>query len=413
MNQKEFIEYSNLHLPPNLRKLTSEDLKKWEDVNVLRPHPGSGYCMDDIHTVIGLQQVEEQAQKQALKQGIESQKPTVPYPTSGTIYQVLSFLGEVTTEAEMKEIAIIRRALVKTGLISTLGFVYINFSPITGNTLATILAIPAYKLLFEQATVSKTLLVMQDAIQFEESETKKVMFTTLTPVLFIPGVKPTVVYSTFIFGGCGRFVGPQEYMPLSRPLYEQFLDVEVKSLDDILDFMATHFMIGSLAERHNEDEIDFVRTTQEKMRRVLMRATNGGLGVADLSSLSPFCEHGVIEGNVLGEMGGVDIFTAKGEPVSVGEIKAQPAYKWEGHDWVPYNQSKLYVNRYYNWLGFMWAELIDAIISGNQMSVCKRCGKSLPRAKTGRRKIYCGSENPKCSRARKAEFTRHSRERHT
>jgi hypothetical protein len=51
--------------------------------------------------------------------------------------------------------------LVKTGLISTLGFVYINFSPLTGNTLESLLTIPANKARFEQAAASKELLVIQ------------------------------------------------------------------------------------------------------------------------------------------------------------------------------------------------------------------------------------------------------------
>lgn len=406
MNRKEFVDYLNQHLPPTLGKVTLEDLKRWEDFGILRPRPE--YNREDIHIVMGLVQL----QKQALNQGIKPQKPTLPYAAPGTIYQVLSFLTEATSEAEAKEKAIVKLALVNSGLISTLGFVYINFSPLTGNTLESLLAIPAYKSRFEKAAASKELLIIQDAIQFVESGTEKEMLTTLTPVLFIQGVKPTVVYSTFIFGGYGRLVGPQQYMPLPRPLYEEFLDLDVQSLDDVLNFMATHLMIGSFGARPDQDEIDFIKTTQEKMRQVLMRGTKGRLGVADLSPLSPFHEDDVIEAKTVGKMGGIDIFTAEDKPASVGEIKATPAYKWEGHEWVPYNQSKIHVSRYYNWLDFMWAELIKTVTSGSQTPVCLRCGKLLPRAKTGRRKVYCGPENPQCYRARKAGHTRQSRVRH-
>jgi hypothetical protein len=406
MNQKEFFEYANRHLPPTLGKVTLEGLKRYDDFGVLRPHPE--YYARDLHILMGLMKMEQSFQKQALKQGIELGKPTLPYPASGTIYQVLSFLREATSEAEMKEKAIVRLALVNSGLISTLGFVYINFSPLTGNTLESLLAIPAYKSRFEKAAASKELLIIQDAIQFVESGTEKEMLTTLTPVLFIQGVKPTVVYSTFIFGGYGRLVGPQQYVPLPRPLYEEFLDLDVQSLDDVLNFMATHLMIGSFGARPDQDEIDFIKITQEKMRQVLMRGTKGRLGVADLSPLSPFHEDDVIEAKTVGKMGGIDIFTAEGKPVSVGEIKATPAYKWEGHEWVPYNQSKLHISRYYNWLDFMWAELIKTVTSGSQTPVCLRCGKLLPQ-KRGRRKTYCGPENPKCYRARKAEYVRRTR----
>lgn len=171
MNRKEFLEYLSQHLPSTLRKVTLEDLKRWEDFGVLCPRPE--YYREDIRKVVGLVQMEEQSQKQALKQGIEPQKRPLTYSPSGTIYQVLSFLAEGTSEAEMKEKAILKLGLVNSGLISTLGFIYINFSPLTGNTLESLLAIPAYKSRFEKAAASKELLIIQDAIQFVESETEK------------------------------------------------------------------------------------------------------------------------------------------------------------------------------------------------------------------------------------------------
>jgi hypothetical protein len=390
MNRKEFLEYLSQHLPSTLRKVTLEDLKRWEDFGVLCPRPE--YYREDIRKVVGLVQMEEQSQKQALKQGIEPQKRPLTYSPSGTIYQVLSFLAEGTSEAEMKEKAILKLGLVNSGLISTLGFIYINFSPLTGNTLESLLAIPAYKSRFEKAAASKELLIIQDAIQFVESETEKEMLTTLTPVLFIQGIKPTVVYSTVIFGGKGRLLGPDEYVSLPRPLHEEFLDSNMRSFDDIVNFMAAHFMVGSFGVPHDKDEVDFIKTSQEKMRHILMKATKGSLGVADLSPLSPFHEDDVIEGSRLGKMGGIDIFSEKEKPISIGEIKVHPAFKMENHEWVPYDESKLPIRRYYNWLDFMWAELIDTVTSGSQTPVCLRCGKLLSR-KRGRRKMYCGSEN--------------------
>ena len=44
-------------------------------------------------------------------------------------------------------------------------------------------------------------------------------------------------------------MGPGQYMPLPHPLYEEFLHLDVRSLDDILNFMAAHVMIGSLGVR--------------------------------------------------------------------------------------------------------------------------------------------------------------------
>jgi len=406
MNQKEFLEYLSQHLPPTLGRVRPEDLKKWEDFGILCPHPE--YYLQDIHKVMGLMKMGQSLEKQAPAQGIEPQKPPLTYSPSGTIYQVLSFLTEGTSEAEMKEKAIVRLALVNSGLISTLGFVYINFSPFTGNTLESLLAIPAYKSRFEKAAASKELLIIQDAIQLVESETEKEMLTTRTPVLFIQGIKPTVVYSTVIFGGKGRLLGPGEYVSLPRPLHEDFLDSNMRIFDDIVNFMAAHLMIGSFGVPPDQDEIDFIKTTQGKMGHILMKATKGSLGAADLSPLSPFHEDDVIEGSRLRKMGGIDVSTAEGKPVSLGEIKAIPAYKWKGHEWSPYDNSKLRVKRYYNWLDFMWAELIDVIISGSQTPVCLRCGKLLSR-KRGKRKMYCGHENPECYHARKAEYVRTTR----
>lgn len=408
MNRNEFLQYLSQHLPPTLRKVTLEDLKRWEDVGVLSPE----YYHEDIRTVVGLVQVEEQSQKQALKQGIEPQKRPLTYSPSGTIYQVLSFLTEGTSEAEMKEKAILKLGLVNSGLISTLGFIYVNFSPFTGHTLESLLAIPAYKSRFEKAAASKELLIIQETTQFGESETEKQILTTLTPVLFIPGIKPTVVYSTAIFGGKGRLLGPDEYVSLPRPLHEEFLDSNMRSFDDIVNFMAAHLMVGSFGVPPDKDEVDFIKTSQEKMRHVLLKATKGSLRAADLSPLSPFHEDDVIEGNRLGKMGGIDIVSEEGKPRSTGEIKLHPAFKMENHEWVPYDESKLPIRRYYNWLDFMWAELIDTVTSGSQTPVCRKCGMLLPQPKTGRRKVYCGPENPQCYRARKAGHTRQSREKH-
>lgn len=406
MNREEFLEYLSQHLPPTLGRVTPEELKKWEDFGVLCPHPE--YYSQDIHKVVGLMKMERSLQKQAPSQGIEPQKPPLTYSPSETIYQVLSFLTEGTGEAEMKEKAIVRLALSKSGLISTLGFVYINYSPFTGNTLESLLAIPAYKSRFEKATASKELLIIRDAIQFVESETKKEMLTALTPVLFIQGIKPTVVYSTVIFGGRVRLLGPDEYVSLPRPLHEEFLDSNMRSLDDITSFMATHDMIGSFGVLPGGDEVDFIKATQQNMRRILTKATKGTLGVLDLSPLSPFHKDDVIAGSGLGKMGGIDIFTAEGKPASQGEIKVMPAYRWKGHEWAPYDNNKLRVKRYYNGLDFMWAELIDVITSGSQTPVCLRCGRLLSR-KRGRRKMYCGQENPECYHARKAGYVRTTR----
>jgi len=406
MNQKEFLGYLSQHLPATLGKVMPAHLKRWEDFGVLRPHPE--YYSQDIHVVMGLMKMEQESQKSALSQGIEPQKPTLSHSVSGTIYQVLSFLGEVTSEAEMKERAIVRLALVHSGLISAPGFIHINFSPLSGRTLDSLLAMPDYKSRFEKASVSKELLIIQEVSQFVESETEREIMTALAPVLFIQGVKPTVVYSTFIFGGRGRLLGPDQYVPLSRPLYEEFLDSNMQSLDDITNFMATHLMFGSLGVPHDKDAVDFIKTTQEKIRQLLMKATKGNLWVADLSPLSPFHEDGIVEANRLGGMGGMDIFTGEGKPVSVGEIKMFPAYKWESREWVPYDKSKLHIRRYYNWLDFMWAELIDAVTPGSQTPVCLKCGKLLPQ-KRGRRKVYCGPENAKCYLARKAKYVRISR----
>ena len=408
MKQKEFIEYVNQHTPSTLGKITPEHLKRWNDLGVLRPH-GEYYNHQDIQQVLGLLQLEEQSKKQASKGDTEPQKIQLS-SFAGPIYQVLSIIPEVVNEAQLGEMSKIHKALVKTGLISTLGEVYINFSTLTGNTLESLLAIPAYKARFEQAAAAKELLVFRDAIQFEIIDTGD-RITYLTPVIFINGVEPKVIYSTLIFGGHGRLIGPQQYMRLPNPLYEELLHLDARSMDDILKFMVDHIMIGSLGVPYGKDAIDLVKTTQEKMRNLLLKASKGSIEVADLSLLFPFHEDDVISTDKLSEMGGIDIFNAEGKPVSLGEIKISPAYKREGHEWVPYNQNNLHISRYYSWLDYMWAEFINAITSGSQIPLCLRCGSLIPQPKTGRRKLYCGAENPKCYLARKAENTRKSRDR--
>ena len=274
MNQKEFLNYLNDHLPPTLGKAVVEDLKQWEHSGILRPHPD--YYHDDIHKALGLMQMKQDLRKMASTQSMEHEKPTLSFLSSKIIYQVLAMLGETESEAQMQEKAKIKMALVKTGLISTLGFVYINFSPLTGNTLESLLTIPSTKARFERAAASKELLVIQDTIHFVESKTGN-QITTLTPVLFIQGVQPTVIYSTLIFSSYGRLVGPQQYIQLPHPLYEEFLHLDVRTFDDILKFMTDHLMIGSLGVPYKKDAIDFVKTTQEKMRSLLLKAAKGSI----------------------------------------------------------------------------------------------------------------------------------------
>ena len=86
------------------------------------------------------------------------------------------------------------------------------------------------------------------------------------------------------------------------------------------------------------------------MRHILMKATKGSLGTADLSPLSPFHEDDVIDAIKLGKMGGIDIFSEHEKPISIDEIKVHPAFKVKNHEWVPYDESKLPIKRYYNWL---------------------------------------------------------------
>jgi len=69
--------------------------------------------------VIGLMKMEQGLSKQTPEQAPRQQKPKLFYPASATISQVLSFLTEATTEAEIREIALVRQALVRSGLIST------------------------------------------------------------------------------------------------------------------------------------------------------------------------------------------------------------------------------------------------------------------------------------------------------
>ena len=148
------------------------------------------------------------------------------------------------------------------------------------------------------------------------------------------------------------------------------------------------------------------------MKSLLLKAAKGSIGAADLSLLSPFHEDDFIDTNILSQMGGMDIFNAEGKPVSTDEIKMTPAYKRKGNEWIPYSQNKPHISRYYNWLDFMWAEFINTVTTGSQVPVCLRCGSLIPQPKTGRRKLYCGAENPKCYRARRAENTRKSRAKH-
>jgi hypothetical protein len=408
MNEKEFLQYLATHLSPTFRKVTPEDLKRWADLGVLRPHPE--FYPPDVHMVIGLMKMEQGLSKQTPEQAARQQKPKLLYPASATISQVLSFLTEATTEAEIREIALVRQALVRSGLISTLGFVYINFSPFSGTTLDSLLAMPEYKSRFEKAYLSKELLIIREVNQFVESQTEKEIMTALAPVLFIQGVKPTLVYSSFIFGGKGRFLGPGQYEVLPRSLYEEFLGTDMESLNDIIKFMADHVLIGNLGVPPGQSEVSFIKSAQEKMRHILMKAARESLEVTELSPLSPYHEDDVIEANKFGEMAGIDFFNVEGKPISVGEVKVVPAYKWKGQEWIPYDSSKLRIRRYYNWLDFMWAQLIDGVASGSCAAVCLACGKVLPR-KRGRRKMYCGHENPRCYRARQTQYVRATRKR--
>lgn len=217
-----------------------------------------------------------------------------------------------------------------------------------------------------------------------------------------------MVYSTFIFGG-GRLLGPEQYQPLARPLYEDFLDLKELSLDAITNFMATHVMIGGFGAPESEDPQAFVLAQQRRMKEVMLKASKRTLKEGEILPLFPLHEDGVVDGTKLGQMGAIEILTPELVPVDTW-IRAVPGYEKHGREWIPHSEGKVPVQRYYSWLDYMWAEFLDAVIKGRLPPICLDCGRLLQYAK-GRPKRYCGPENPECYRPRRASYVRKSRAR--
>lgn len=411
MNANEFLNYLNRHLDPKLGKVTAEDLKKWDEFGVLRPHPE--YFKDDFSKVTGLinlMKKEQKRQKASAASGGSAERPATPRLETGTISQVLSIFSEDRTrELDFIELTTIKQASMRTGLISTLGYIFINFSPFSGKTLESMENNPETKALFDRASASKEFLIVRETQQFENASVAKETLIALSPVLFFRGTKPARAYSTFLFGGTARLLGPGQYKKLARPLYEEFLDTDIRDLKkDVGGLMEAHDMVGDFGVPPGADDMDYLKNEQKRMGRVLLKVARGTLTVADISPLSPPHEDDMVQASILGDMGGIDVFNAELEPVSVGEIKMFPAFKRQNDQWVPYDKNVLPLRRYYRWLDYMWGELIDSVSQGSQAPVCLRCGKLL-KHKRGRRKTYCGRENPGCFNARDAKYVRESR----
>ena len=229
-------------------------------------------------------------------------------------------------------------------------------------------------------------LTSKDSMSQKQFPRSLFTFPIFVPVVAINGVPATTVESVYVTPN-GRRTPPlcDAAFLLSR-LYPAFLNTDGDSLQEIVTFMANYGLTLRFRSSPASDPTGYFRAEQQKMREVLTEAYNGKLRFADIQGLSPAHEDALVEQDfieaLLATPDYADYISERRRAYGAQEQKSR----------------FLQVRRYYSWLDYMWAEILEDIGQGLIPRLCKGgCGKILsPSAEhqRGRKKEYC----PDCER---------------
>lgn len=413
MNADEFIDAVNNARPPHLPPANRDFLR--QHAVILGSHtfyqsqvPEAVHLLGIQHEFLGKleQQTKARSTARETKSTIPEVKPQI------AISQIV-----VIHNSDAKQCHRIRNGLIQTELIHNSGSIFINFSPYTRQTINS-LGSEA----FNEADYRMEYAIFEEAT----SEGKmKPLGWSISPVLFIKGVEPTLVQLTYMLGG-RRQPGIGPGAPLPSPLYQAFLNVNTGSAQDIMDFMNTykvypfimHFdpqqLINYVSGIEKSMELTLATTEgklkefwdneQQRMRGILNAATQGILEQVVLPPVFPLCEQSTAKWDSIH-----GYFDRKLVETTLPDDTRFVLLNFKKDET---SNTRVPIRRFYGWLSYMWAELVDDIWRENEALVCEKCGRVISRGKQGRPKRFCNQEeNPHCYKARKARYVTISKRR--
>ena len=392
---------------------------------------------DDFHVVLGLLQLEREAQSRSSTRP-QHIKPSQTDASRARDLEAMSQKGlvQVVTcvSSRFAEEQRIIQALKDTGLISSAGHVAVNFYPFSsqpiqipsngveaneGNMLVfeadgstgdsprpVVTPIGArefteddaffknicnsdsvwgHELLpgIEHMVPSEIAEQMRSAALQKMKQFIKPVYTlpVLVPIMKMSGMPATMVDSVYVTPGGQRIPPLPTIMSLISPrLYQAFLNTNGNSMQEIVNFVSDYNLVLRFKFPTNDPQRDFY-VEQQRMRKVLAEAHEGFLSFNDVRQFSPSREDTLAESSFLKALLLVPDYA---DHISQTQRACGPQ-----------EQTSIYipVRRYYSWLDYMWAEILEDIAVGLIPPLCKGgCGKvlTLPlENKRGRKREYC------------------------
>lgn len=453
MNADEFVDFVNQSIAPEsgLRYITADDVRNWKNKGLFKSAPN--YYNYDIQTALALLQLEREGQSrsstrpqhiQPAQTDVSRARDLEAMFQKGTT-QVVTCVASSFTEEQR-----IIQALKDAGLISSAGHVAVNFYPFssqpiqipstgveanegnmlvfeadgsTGNSPNPVVTPIGTRGFTEDDAFFKNIcnsdsvwgrellpgiehLVPPEiaeqmrnvALQKEKQFIKPVYtFPVFVPILKISGIPATMVDSVYITPGGQRIPPLPTIMSLISPrLYQAFLNTNGNSMQEIVNFVSDYNVILRFKFPTDDPQRDFY-VEQQRMREVLAEAHEGSLSFNDIRHLSPSHEYTLVEADFIKALCLVPDYADY-----ISEIQRAFGPKEQTSRFIS-------VRRYYSWLDYMWAEILDDITGGFIPPLCKGCGKvlTLPlEDKRGRRREYCIDCEPT---RRKERVRRHRR----
>ncbi len=189
-----------------------------------------------------------------------------------------------------------------------------------------------------------------------------------------------MVDSVYVTPGGQRIPPLTTIMSLKSPrLYQAFLNTNGNSMQEIVNFVLDYNLVLRFKFPTADPQRDF-HIEQQRMRKVLANAHEGSLSFNEIQQLSPSHEESLVEADFLRALSLVPDYADY-----ISEIQRAFGPKEQTLRFIP-------ASRYYSWLDYMWAEILEDISSGLIPPLCKGCGKvlTLPlENKRGRRREYC------------------------
>ncbi len=458
---EEFTNFVNQSIAPEsgLPPMTVDMLKRWSDWGIF--HHAPVYYRDDFNIALALLRNEAD-----LRQRLSSPlAQPAQAPETGAlegafqrgIAQVVSCVGSGLIEEQL-----MIQGLKDTGLIGSAGQIAVNFYPFSGKPIeipsagaeakegdALIIEIqdsgelkwgPAMTPLGEREfttddTVFRTLRSLserQPELLSEtegkiSAETAKGMnlpwpperskasapannkpgkqfarslftFPIFVPVMAIKGTRATIVESVYIAPN-GQRIPPTPRHETSFPsrLYPAFLNTDGRSIQKIVNFIISYGLTLRFKFSRSDDPQRIFCAEQQKMRQLLTEAHNGNLRFEDIQPLSPRREDALVEQDFVEAL-----FLTPDYADYISEVRRACSPEEQKSKFLP-------IRRYYSWLDYMWAEILEDIGRGLIPPLCKGgCGRILSptlERERGRKREYC----PDCELKRSTERSRQSR----